>query len=83
MLIKAKKCFIKSIDNLQMIFISEGVLPKALGARKTGQGGATVVWLKLSQIVMSVFQGYFEKKKKINILGEQLVLDNENIRAQT
>ena len=43
MLIKAKKCFIKSIDNLQMIFISEGVLPKALGARKTGQGGATVV----------------------------------------
>lgn len=65
-----------------MVFISEGVLPKALGARKTGQGSAMVVWLKLSQRVVSVFQGYF-KKKNLNILGEQLVLDNENVRAQT
>lgn len=82
MLIKAKRGFIKTIGKLQMVFISEGVLPKALGARKTGPGGATIVWLKLSQRVVSVFQGYFEKKN-LNILGEQLVPDNENIRAQT
>lgn len=43
MLIKAKKGFIKSIGKLQMVFISEEALPKALGARKTGQGGATVL----------------------------------------
>lgn len=39
MLIEAKKKgFIKNIGRLQMVFISEGVLPKALGARKTVQG---------------------------------------------
>lgn len=30
-----KKRFIKSVGNLQIVFISEGVLPKALGPRKT------------------------------------------------
>lgn len=64
-----------------MVFISEGVLPKALGARKTVQGGTAIVWLKLSQRVMSVFQGYF-KNIYLNIWGEQLVLDNENTTAQ-
>lgn len=40
---KQKKGFLKSIGKLQMVFISEGVLPKALGARKTVQGGTAVV----------------------------------------
>ena len=43
MLIEAKKGFLKSIGKLQMVFVSEGVLPKALGARKTVQGGTAVV----------------------------------------
>lgn len=40
---KKKKGFIKNIGRLQMVFISEGVLPKALGARKTVQGGTAIV----------------------------------------
>lgn len=39
----SKKGFIKTVGKLQMVFISEAVLPKASGARKTAQGGTSLV----------------------------------------
>lgn len=64
-----------------MVFISEGVLPKALGTRKALQGGTAVSWLKLGQSLMSE-SFKVTSKKNLNIWGEQLVLDKEDTRAQ-
>lgn len=69
-----------------MVFISEAVLPKASGARKTAQGGTSLVTQAQSKCYVGVFQGYFKRKESKFHLGRtigtgQRKYERENKRA--